>query len=95
MSKNDCRDCTFPAYTADTTLKEIFEGQAVDNMRMKTCSVFSSRYLFSAMLQRAMLAPMVWILVTLLDGKIFICAFSISVDPSLFTGIGKHMQHAS
>uniref|UniRef100_A0A8C6KC10 Calcium homeostasis modulator 3 n=1 Tax=Nothobranchius furzeri TaxID=105023 RepID=A0A8C6KC10_NOTFU len=39
------------------------------------------KYLFSAMLQRALLAPMVWILVTLLDGKIFICAFSVSVDP--------------
>jgi len=38
------------------------------------------------MLQRAMLAPMVWILVTLLDGKIFICAFSMGVDPQTFTG---------
>ncbi|XP_024909785.1 calcium homeostasis modulator protein 3-like [Cynoglossus semilaevis] len=44
------------------------------------------RYLFSAMIQRALLAPMVWILVTLLDGKIFICAFSVSVDPALFSG---------
>lgn len=47
----------------------------------------SCRYLFSAMIQRALLAPMVWILVTLLDGKIFICAFSVSVDPALFSGI--------
>ncbi|KAM3835949.1 calcium homeostasis modulator protein 3 [Diretmus argenteus] len=45
------------------------------------------RYLFSAMAQRALLAPMVWILVTLLDGKIFICAFSMSVDPKLFSGM--------
>ncbi|XP_068424867.1 calcium homeostasis modulator protein 3 [Clinocottus analis] len=45
------------------------------------------KYLFSAMLQRAMLAPMVWILVTLMDGKIFICAFSLGVDPSLFSGM--------
>ncbi|XP_028983079.1 calcium homeostasis modulator protein 3 [Betta splendens] len=45
------------------------------------------KYLFSAMLQRALLAPMVWILVTLLDGKIFICAFSMSVDPTLFSGL--------
>uniref|UniRef100_A0A3Q2PD88 Calcium homeostasis modulator 3 n=1 Tax=Fundulus heteroclitus TaxID=8078 RepID=A0A3Q2PD88_FUNHE len=44
------------------------------------------KYLFSAMLQRALLAPMVWILVTLLDGKIFICAFSATVDPGLFSG---------
>ncbi|XP_074532451.1 calcium homeostasis modulator protein 3 [Halichoeres trimaculatus] len=45
------------------------------------------KYLFSAMLQRALLAPMVWILVTLLDGKIFVCAFSASVDPALFSGL--------
>ncbi|XP_028325149.1 calcium homeostasis modulator protein 3 [Gouania willdenowi] len=45
------------------------------------------KYLFSAMLQRALLAPMVWILVTLLDGKIFICAFSVSVDPTIFSGL--------
>ncbi|XP_061546855.1 calcium homeostasis modulator protein 3 [Phycodurus eques] len=45
------------------------------------------KYLFSAMVQRALLAPMVWILVTLLDGKIFICAFSLSVDPVLFSGL--------
>lgn len=44
------------------------------------------RYMFSAMMQRALLAPMVWILVTLLDGKIFICAFSMSVDPKPFSG---------
>ncbi|KAJ0005297.1 hypothetical protein NQD34_011511 [Periophthalmus magnuspinnatus] len=44
------------------------------------------KFLFSAMLQRALLAPMVWILVSLLDGKILICAFSVNVDPSLFSG---------
>ncbi|XP_029376936.1 calcium homeostasis modulator protein 3 isoform X1 [Echeneis naucrates] len=47
------------------------------------------KYLFSAMMQRALLAPMVWILVTLLDGKIFICAFSVTVDPGLFSGTGS------
>ncbi|XP_018595512.2 LOW QUALITY PROTEIN: calcium homeostasis modulator protein 3 [Scleropages formosus] len=45
------------------------------------------KYLFSAMLQRALLAPMVWVLVTLLDGKCFVCAFSMSVDPRHFTGL--------
>ncbi|XP_067093096.1 calcium homeostasis modulator protein 3 [Osmerus mordax] len=45
------------------------------------------KYLFSAMIQRALLAPMVWILVTLLDGKIFICAFSMGVDPIYFSGM--------
>nr|XP_006630883.1 PREDICTED: calcium homeostasis modulator protein 3 isoform X1 [Lepisosteus oculatus] len=45
------------------------------------------KFMFSAMMQRAMLAPMVWILVTLLDGKCFVCAFSISVDPKHFSGM--------
>ncbi|CAL8368440.1 calcium homeostasis modulator protein 3 [Gadus morhua] len=45
------------------------------------------KFLFSAMLQRSLLAPMVWILVTLMDGKIFICAFSMGVDPNTFTGM--------
>lgn len=49
--------------------------------------VSSCRFLFSAMIQKALLAPMVWILITLLDGKIFVCAFSMSVDPALFSGI--------
>uniref|UniRef100_A0A8C7F875 Calcium homeostasis modulator 3 n=1 Tax=Oncorhynchus kisutch TaxID=8019 RepID=A0A8C7F875_ONCKI len=44
-------------------------------------------YMFSAMMHRALLAPMVWILVTLLDGKIFICAFGMSVDPKPFSGM--------
>ncbi len=39
------------------------------------------------MLQRSLLAPMVWILMTLLDGKCFICAFSMNVDSKYFTGI--------
>lgn len=60
-------------------------NQAVRNVSMELSFVLL-RYLFSAMLQRALLAPLVWILVTLLDGKIFICAFSISVDPTLFSG---------
>ena len=47
------------------------------------------------MIQRALLAPMVWILVTLLDGKIFICAFSVSVDPALFSGNCKHTGHST
>uniref|UniRef100_A0A674BWC8 Calcium homeostasis modulator 3 n=1 Tax=Salmo trutta TaxID=8032 RepID=A0A674BWC8_SALTR len=48
------------------------------------------KYMFSAMMQRALLAPMVWILVTLLDGKIFICAFSMSVDPNPVTNSDFH-----
>ncbi|XP_066477568.1 calcium homeostasis modulator protein 1 [Tiliqua scincoides] len=37
------------------------------------------RYMFCSMVQRAMIAPAVWISVTLLDGDCFICAFSTSV----------------
>ncbi|KAM4851639.1 calcium homeostasis modulator protein 3 [Thomomys bottae] len=42
------------------------------------------RYMCSSVLQRAMAAPLVWILLALLDGKCFVCAFSNSVDPGKF-----------
>ncbi|XP_007423310.1 calcium homeostasis modulator protein 3 [Python bivittatus] len=42
------------------------------------------RYMCSSVVQRAMIAPIVWILVTLLDGKCFVCAFSNSIDPEKF-----------
>ncbi|MBN3297230.1 calcium homeostasis modulator protein 3 [Amia ocellicauda] len=45
------------------------------------------KFMFSSMMQRALLAPMVWILVSLLDGKCFVCAFSITVDPKHFSGM--------
>ncbi|XP_078080446.1 calcium homeostasis modulator protein 1 [Mustelus asterias] len=39
------------------------------------------RYMFCSMAQRALIAPVTWISVTLLDGKCFICAFSEGLDP--------------
>ncbi|XP_072883503.1 calcium homeostasis modulator protein 1 [Hemitrygon akajei] len=39
------------------------------------------RYMFCSTLQRALIAPVVWLSVTLLDGKCFICAFSERLDP--------------
>ncbi|KAI7805345.1 calcium homeostasis modulator protein 3 isoform X1 [Triplophysa rosa] len=45
------------------------------------------KFLLSAVMQRSLLAPMVWILMTLLDGKCFICAFSMNVNPKHFTGM--------
>uniref|UniRef100_A0A8D2CLM3 Calcium homeostasis modulator 3 n=1 Tax=Sciurus vulgaris TaxID=55149 RepID=A0A8D2CLM3_SCIVU len=42
------------------------------------------RYMCSSVLQRALAAPLVWILLALLDGKCFVCAFSNSVDPEKF-----------
>ncbi|NWU98988.1 CAHM3 protein, partial [Upupa epops] len=47
------------------------------------------RYLCSSIIQRAMVAPVVWIVVTLLDGKCLICAFSCSVDPGEFVGFAN------
>ncbi|XP_008488658.1 calcium homeostasis modulator protein 3 [Calypte anna] len=44
------------------------------------------RYMCSSIIQRAMVAPVVWIIVALLDGKCLICAFSSSVDPEKFVG---------
>ncbi|KAL6035121.1 hypothetical protein STEG23_025985 [Scotinomys teguina] len=42
------------------------------------------RYMCSSVLQRALAAPLLWILLALLDGKCFVCAFSNSVDPEKF-----------
>uniref|UniRef100_A0A2K6GJ57 Calcium homeostasis modulator 3 n=2 Tax=Propithecus coquereli TaxID=379532 RepID=A0A2K6GJ57_PROCO len=42
------------------------------------------RYMCFSVLQRALAAPLVWILLALLDGKCFVCAFSSSVDPEKF-----------
>ncbi|XP_051472723.1 calcium homeostasis modulator protein 3 [Apus apus] len=47
------------------------------------------RYMCSSIMQRAMVAPVVWIIVTLLDGKCLICAFSGSVDPNKFVGFAN------
>ncbi|KFO87999.1 Calcium homeostasis modulator protein 3, partial [Buceros rhinoceros silvestris] len=47
------------------------------------------RYMCSSILQRAMVAPVVWVIVTLLDGKCLICAFSSSVDPENFVGFAN------
>lgn len=43
----------------------------------------------SSIMQRAMVAPVVWIIVTLLDGKCLICAFSGSMDPEKFVGFAN------
>ncbi|MBW02771.1 Calcium homeostasis modulator protein 3, partial [Eschrichtius robustus] len=42
------------------------------------------RYIFSSVLQKALATRLVWILLALLDGKCFVCAFSSSVDPDKF-----------
>ncbi|XP_030628305.1 calcium homeostasis modulator protein 1 [Chanos chanos] len=38
------------------------------------------RYMFCSMTQRALIAPAVWISVTLMDGKSFLCAYSARLD---------------
>ncbi|XP_053477405.1 calcium homeostasis modulator protein 1-like [Ictalurus furcatus] len=50
--------------------------------RQKEPSVL--RYMLCSMTQRALIAPSVWIAVTLMDGKSFICAYSAKVDLSQF-----------
>ncbi|XP_067278143.1 calcium homeostasis modulator 1 [Pseudorasbora parva] len=42
------------------------------------------RYMFSSMTQRALIAPAVWVAVTLMDGKSFLCAYSATTDLSEF-----------
>ncbi|XP_036402031.1 calcium homeostasis modulator protein 1-like [Megalops cyprinoides] len=42
------------------------------------------RYMFCSIAQRSLIAPAVWISVTLMDGKSFLCAFSIELDINQF-----------
>ncbi|XP_044151939.1 calcium homeostasis modulator protein 1-like [Bufo gargarizans] len=53
------------------------EWRRPTGMRQKDAAVL--RYMFCSMTQRALIAPAVWISVTLLHGECFICAFSTSV----------------
>ncbi|XP_056136950.1 calcium homeostasis modulator protein 1 [Lampris incognitus] len=42
------------------------------------------RYMFCSITQRSFIAPAVWVSVTLMDGKSFLCAFSINLDLDQF-----------
>ncbi|KAM4636665.1 calcium homeostasis modulator protein 1-like [Discoglossus pictus] len=53
------------------------EWKRPTGMRQKDPAVL--RYMFCSMTQRALIAPAVWVSVTLLDGKCFICSFCTSV----------------
>ncbi|XP_066511840.1 calcium homeostasis modulator 1 [Hoplias malabaricus] len=48
------------------------------------------RYMFISICQRSLIAPAVWISVTLMDGKSFLCAYSVDLDVSLFGNITVH-----
>ncbi|XP_011611340.1 calcium homeostasis modulator protein 1 [Takifugu rubripes] len=50
--------------------------------RTKDTSVL--RYMFCSITQRSLIAPAVWVSVTLMDGKSFVCAFSINLDIDRF-----------
>ncbi|XP_017312900.1 calcium homeostasis modulator protein 1 [Ictalurus punctatus] len=50
------------------------------------------RYMFVSVSQRSLIAPAVWITVTLMDGKSFLCAFSVDLDVSEFV-IGNFTGH--
>ncbi|KAJ7325163.1 hypothetical protein JRQ81_018183 [Phrynocephalus forsythii] len=49
------------------------------------------RFMCSSVLQRAMIAPVVWIIVSLLDGKCFVCAFSSSINPDNFPDFASNV----
>ncbi|KAG8435311.1 hypothetical protein GDO86_013316 [Hymenochirus boettgeri] len=53
------------------------EWKRPTGMRQKDAAVL--RYMFCSMTQRALIAPAVWVSVTLLHGKCFICSFSTLV----------------
>ncbi|XP_048407310.1 calcium homeostasis modulator protein 1 [Stegostoma tigrinum] len=55
------------------------ECRRPEGLRAKEPGVL--RYMFCSMAQRALIAPLIWLSVTLLDGKCFTCAFSESLEP--------------
>ncbi|XP_036407219.1 calcium homeostasis modulator protein 1 [Megalops cyprinoides] len=48
------------------------------------------RYMLCSISQRSLIAPVVWISVTLMDGKSFLCAFSITLDVNQFGNKSNH-----
>ncbi|XP_076839194.1 calcium homeostasis modulator 1 [Brachyhypopomus gauderio] len=48
------------------------------------------RYMFISISQRSLIAPAVWISVTLMDGKSFLCAYSMDLDVSRFGNATGH-----
>ncbi|XP_034157533.1 calcium homeostasis modulator protein 1 [Pangasianodon hypophthalmus] len=58
------------------------EWKRPTGQRQKEPSVL--RYMLCSMTQRALIAPSVWIAVTLMDGKSFLCAYSAKIDLSHF-----------
>ncbi|KAG5855697.1 calcium homeostasis modulator protein 1 [Anguilla rostrata] len=48
------------------------------------------RYMLCSITQRSLIAPAVWISVTLMDGKSFLCAFSVDLDVNRFEKRRNH-----
>ncbi|KAL2086748.1 hypothetical protein ACEWY4_017807 [Coilia grayii] len=53
------------------------------------------RYMFCSISQRSLIAPIVWISVTLMDGKSFLCAYSLDVDARRFTNVTFDFENAN
>ncbi|KAM9314489.1 calcium homeostasis modulator 1 [Pholidichthys leucotaenia] len=58
------------------------EWKRPTGMRTKDPTVL--RYMFCSITQRSLIAPAVWVSVTLMDGKSFLCAFSVNLDIDRF-----------
>ncbi|KAL7852606.1 hypothetical protein SRHO_G00183910 [Serrasalmus rhombeus] len=48
------------------------------------------RYMFISISQRSLIAPAVWISVTLMDGESFVCAYSVDLDVYQFGNATEH-----
>ncbi|KAJ8360139.1 hypothetical protein SKAU_G00166640 [Synaphobranchus kaupii] len=64
------------------------EWQRPTGKRRKDPTVL--RYMFCSIAQRSLIAPAVWISVTLMDGKSFLCAFSVQLDLYQFGNGSRH-----
>lgn len=64
------------------------EWKRPDGNRAKDPTIL--RYMFISVSQRSLIAPAVWIAVTLMDGKSFVCAFSMDLDISVLGNFTVH-----
>lgn len=64
------------------------EWRRPQGQRQKDAAVL--RYMFCSMVQRAMIAPAVWVSVTLLDGKCITCAFCTSLPVEALGNASHH-----
>ncbi|XP_055976832.1 calcium homeostasis modulator protein 2-like [Sorex fumeus] len=67
------------------------------NCMNKECSIITTVFLLKSILVRALVAPVTWLVISLLRGEAYVCAFSEFMDPSSLTAGDKSfpLSHAT